>query len=78
MEIPSGTKVTALWLITGKKLESGYLGKKELIDSPIILAEEGAIVRSSATKVVVVPPTSIVAVEVEYPDKKSLDEVMNG
>ena len=69
MEIPNGTKVTALWLVSGKRLD-GRLG--------LVLAKEGAIVRSSETKVIIVPPASIVAVEVEYPDKKSLDEVMNG
>ena len=69
MEIPSGAKVTALYLITGKRLD-GCLG--------LILAKEGAIVRSNEIKVIIVPPTSIVAVEVAYPDKKSLDEVMNG
>ena len=69
MEIPSGTKITSLWLSTGKRLD----GSKG-----VVLAEKGALVRINETSVVVIPPSAIVAVEVSYPDKESLDKVLNG
>jgi len=69
MEIPSGTKIAALWLVTGKRLD-GAKG--------VVLAEKGAVVRSSDTNAIVLPASSIVAVEVSYPTKEVLDGVLNG
>jgi len=69
MEIPNGTKIAALWLTTGKKLDTS---------KGVVLADKGAIVRVSDTNMVVVSPNSIVAVEVIYPDKEGLDKILNG
>jgi hypothetical protein len=62
--------VTALWLKTGKKLN--------VLTNGLSLTDKGAVVRSSDTGFLVVPNSSIVAIEVCGSSKDELDGMFNG
>ncbi len=68
--VPVGTKgITALWLKTGKKLDA---------TKGCLLGETGTLVRLSDTGFLVIPVSSIVAVEAFSSSKDELDGVFNG
>jgi len=63
------SKVIALWLSTGKKLDT-TLGS--------IITDQGLLVRESDIKVLIVPKSHVVAIECIYYSKEALDKVFNG
>ena len=63
------SKVTSIWLSTGKRLDTS-LG--------CVFTPKGTLVRTDAKKILVIPNSSIVAIETYYEDEKVLEEALNG
>ena len=62
-------KITALWLVTGKKLDA---------TRGIMSTEKGMVVRTGDTLIQIIPLNAVVAIECEYLDKEVLDKVFDG
>lgn len=62
----NGSKITALWLVTGKKIDTtrGYA-----------IADKGFIVRNGEKTVLAITPTAIVAVECGFENMKEVDDI---
>lgn len=69
MEQPTGSKVVALWLSTGKKLDT---------TKGSVITDKGLIVRTNDNSALLIPLTSVVAIECSYDYVEDLDRLFNG